>query len=73
MSEVIPLKVVQFRIYTCIVLNFMEEHSAGIQSKLLTGTIVVINSEKEVFVVKNSENIKENIEKLSEVAPLDGI
>ena len=73
MSEVIPLKVVQFRIYTCIVLNFMEEHSAGIQSKLLTGTIIVINSEKEVFVVNNSENIKENIEKLSEVAPLDGI
>ena len=42
---------------------------AGIQNKLLTGTIIVIHSEKEALVVKNTENIKENIEKLSEVNP----
>ena len=42
----------------------------GIQNKLLTETIIVIHSEKEVFVVKNARNIKEN---LSEAAPLDGI
>ena len=45
----------------------------GIQNKLLTETIIVIHSEKEVFVVKNTRNIKENIENLSEAAPLDGI
>ena len=33
---------------------------AGIQNKLLTGTIIVIHSEKEVSVVKNAGNIKEN-------------
>ena len=43
-----------------------------VQYKLLTGTIIVIHSEKEAFVVKNTGNRKENIEKLSEVAPLDG-
>ena len=43
-----------------------------IQNKLLTGTIIVIHSEKEVSGVKNTGNIKENIQKLSEVAPLDG-
>ena len=36
---------------------------AGIQNKLLTGTITVIHSEKEAFVVKNTGNLKENIEK----------
>ena len=46
---------------------------AGIQSKLLTGTIIVIHSEKEAFVVENTGNRKENIEKLSKVALLDGI
>ena len=45
---------------------------SGIQNKLLTGTIIVIHSEKEAFVVKNTGNIQENIEKLSEVAPLEG-
>ena len=45
---------------------------AGIQNKLLTETIIVIHSEKEAFVVKNTGNRKENIEKSSEVAPLDG-
>ena len=45
---------------------------AGIENKLLTGTIIVIHSEKEAFVVKNTGNIKENIEKSSEVAPPDG-
>ena len=44
----------------------------GIQNKLLTGTIVVMHSEKEAFVVKNTGNTKENLEKPSEVAPLDG-
>ena len=44
----------------------------GIQNKLLTGTIVVMHSEKEAFVVKNTGNTKENLEKRSEVAPLDG-
>ena len=29
--------------------------------------------EKEAFVVKNTGNIKENLEKSSEVAPLDGM
>ena len=46
---------------------------ARIQNKLLTGTIIVIHSEKEVFVVKNNGNRKENVEKSSEVAPLDGV
>ena len=46
---------------------------AGIQNKLLTGTIIVIHSEKEASVVKSTGNIKENLEKSSEVAPLDGI
>ena len=40
----------------------------GIQTKLLTGTVIVIHSEK---AVKNNENIK-NLQKSSEVAPLDG-
>ena len=44
---------------------------AGIPNKLLTGTIIVIHSEKEVSVVKITRNIKENIQKSSEVAPLD--
>ena len=44
---------------------------AEIQNKLLTVIIIVTHSEKEVFVVKNTGNIKENLEKLSEVAPLD--
>ena len=39
---------------------------------MLTGTIIVIHSEKEAFVVKNTGNIQENIEELSEVAPLEG-
>ena len=43
----------------------------GIQTKLLTGTVIVIHSEKEAFAVKNTENIK-NLQKLSKVAPLDG-
>ena len=42
------------------------------QNKLLTGTIIVIDSEKEVSVVKITGNIKENIQKSSEVTPLDG-
>ena len=41
------------------------------QNKLLTGTIIVIDSEKEVSVVKITGNIKENIQKSSEVTPLD--
>ena len=44
----------------------------GIQNKLLTGTIIDIHLEKEAFVVKNTGNIRENIEKSSKVAPLDG-
>ena len=44
---------------------------AGIQNKLLTGTIIVRHMEMEAFVVKNTGNIKENIEKLSDVAPLE--
>ena len=44
---------------------------ARIQNKLLTGTIIVIHSEKEVSVVKNTRNIKENIQKSFEAAPLD--
>ena len=43
-----------------------------IQNKLLTGTIIVIHSEKEEFVVKNTGNITENIEKLYEVSRLEG-
>ena len=43
------------------------------QNKLLTETIIVIHSEKEAFFVKNAGNIKKNIEKFSEAAPLDGI
>ena len=46
---------------------------AGNKNKLLTGTIIVIHSEKEVSVVKITGNIKENIQKLSEVVPLDSI
>ena len=46
---------------------------AGIQNKLVTGTVIVIHSEKEAFVVKNTGNIKKNFQKLSEVAPLDNI
>ena len=38
---------------------------------MLTETIIVIHSQKEVFVVKNTENIKENLNELSEVTPLD--
>ena len=45
---------------------------AGNKNKLLTGTIIVIHSEKEVSVVKITGNIKENIQKSSEVAHLDG-
>ena len=45
----------------------------GIQNKLLTGTIIFIHLEREAFVVKNTGTIKENIEKLSEVTPLDGV
>ena len=44
---------------------------AGIQNKLLTGTIIVRHIEMEAFVVKNTGNINENIEKLSDVAPLE--
>ena len=44
----------------------------GIQNKLLTETIIVIHSEKEVLAVNNTGNIKKNIEKSSKVAPLDG-
>ena len=44
----------------------------GIQTKLLTGNIIVIHLEKEVLAVKNTGNIKKNLQKLSEVAPLDG-
>ena len=44
---------------------------AVIQNKLLTGTITVIHLEKEVFVIKNTRNIKGNIEKSSKIAPLD--
>ena len=44
---------------------------AGIQNKLLAGTIIVMHS-KKVSVVKITGNIKENIQKLSEVAPLEG-
>ena len=43
----------------------------GIQTKLLTGTVIVIHSEKVAFAVKNNENIK-NLQKSSEVAPLYG-
>ena len=39
--------------------NIWRSTAAGIQNKLLTGTIIVIHSEKEVFVVKNTGNIKE--------------
>ena len=39
---------------------------------MLTGTIIVIHSWKEVSVVKSAGNIKENIKKLSDVAPNDG-
>ena len=63
----------RLRTYICIVLSSMGERSGGIQNKLLTGTIIVIHSEEEAFVVKNTGNRKENIEKSSEVAPLDGI
>ena len=45
---------------------------AGIQNKLLAGTIIVMHSKKEVSVVKITGNIKQNIQKLSEVAPLEG-
>ena len=45
---------------------------AGIQNKLLAGTIIVMHSKKEVSVVKITGNIKENIQKLAEVAPLEG-
>ena len=45
---------------------------AGIQNKLLAGTIIVMHSKKEVSVVKITGNIKENIQKSSEVTPLDG-
>ena len=31
-----------------------------------------MHSEKEASVVKSTGNIKENLEKLSEIAPLDG-
>ena len=40
---------------------------------MLTGSIIVTHSEKEAFFVKNTGNVKENLQKLSEVAPLDGI
>ena len=43
------------------------------QNKLLTGIIIAIHSEKEVSVVKITGNIKENIQKLPEVVPLDSI
>ena len=42
------------------------------QNKLLTGIIIATHSEKEVSVVKITGNIKENIQKSSEVTPLDG-
>ena len=53
----------------CVVLNSGGAPVAGIQNKLVTGTIIVIHLEKETFVVKNTGNI----EKSSEVGPLDGI
>ena len=66
-------KVGQLRTHTCIVLSFIwRSAAAGIQNKLLTGTIIVMHSEKEASVVKSTGNIKENLEKSSEVAPLDG-
>ena len=40
---------------------------------MLTGTIIVIHSEKEVFVVKNTGSIMKTLQKLSRVAPLDSI
>ena len=42
----------------------------GIQNKLLTGTIIVTNLEKEAFVVKNTGSIKKNLQKSSAVAML---
>ena len=59
----------------CFKLYGGAQQQVGIQSKLLTGTIIVIHLEKEAFVVKSTGNIKENLEKLSEcdeVVPLDG-
>ena len=45
----------------------LSEGSQGLQNKLPKGAIIIINLEKEVPVVKNSGNIKENIQKSSEV------
>ena len=72
MCEVAALKVGRLRTYTCIVLNSMEQHSGRNLKQLLTGTIIVIHSEKEAFIVKNTGNIKENLEKSSKLVPLDG-
>ena len=36
-------------------------------------TIIVTHSEKEAFFVKNTGNVKENLQKSSEIAPLDHI
>ena len=41
--------------------------AAGIQNKLLTGTTIVIHSEKEPFLANDTGNIKEKF--FSEVAP----
>ena len=40
---------------------------------MLARVIIVIFSEGEAFVVRNTRNINENLEKFSEVTPLDGI
>ena len=45
----------------------LSEGLQGSQNNLPKGAIIVIHLEKEVPVVKNTGNIKENIQKSSEV------
>ena len=44
---------------------------AGTYNRLLAEAIIVIHSEREVFVVKNTGNIKGNLGKSSGDAPID--
>ena len=55
-----------------IAIHLWRSAAAGIQTKLLTETVIIIHSEKEAFVVKNTGNIKKDLQKSSEVATLDG-
>ena len=57
MSEVAPFRMGRLWTYTCIVLNAMRSAVAGFRNKLMTGTTIVIHSEKEAFAINDTGSI----------------